>query len=560
MINQQILDYIKQQVQQGVSREQIKSSLMTNGWQSADVEEAFNLINTQGRLSQSDIAQQPKSFNKTALLAVIAIGVLVIGGGVVGYFAFMGGDKAVVPPSSVSFNPPPTETPVSTPTPTTIETPVTATPPPVIIKPTPTITPKPTPSQTNPTPTPTTIETPVTATPPPVIIKPTPTITPKPTPSQTNPTPPPTTSSVSSKIDSCRTISTAGDYSITGDLMNTKSEPCIKIQNVSNVTLDCQNHTITSKNENYNIYVKAGTNFKLNNCKLISSVSLPSASVQHVLRIEDSKQGEVNNNTAGGNYVSISGSSFVTVKNSTFTNQLNVYKSNNITLRDNNFSNGLDPITLQEGNNNSVISNFIDGKSDGVFRGDGNSVGADDGIVIKDEIGDTIQGNTLQNFWDCAIENVGKMFDAKIIGNKASNAGVCFLGGWYYSSVKGIVVKDNVVSNMPNLFYFFRQYSLKPTEQTVYFQNNTFENNKLSNPKLDTSFSMASRFVFDGSAVPLQNHILGNNILRNNDFTKSLGPLRVAPANIIVDGGGNICSGAEEEAKGGGDSIPFNCN
>lgn len=524
MINQQILDYIKQQIQQGVSREQIKSSLMTNGWQSTDVEEAFNLINTQGQLSQSDIAQRPKSFNKTALLAIIVIGVLVIGGGVMGYFAFVGRDK-VVPPSSVSLNPPLTETPVSTSSPATTETPVPATPPPVVIKPTPT-----------------------------------PTITPKPTPAPTNPTPPPTPSSVSSKIDSCRTISTAGDYSITGDLTNTKSEPCIKIQNVSNVTLDCQNHTITSKNEDYNIYVKASTNFKLNNCKLISSVSLPSASTQHVLRIEDSKQGEVNNNTVGGNYVSISGSSFVTVRNSKFTNQLNVYKSNNVTLRDSNFSNGLDPITLQEGNNNSVISNFIDGKSDGVFRGDGNSVGADDGIVIKDESGDTIQGNTLQNFWDCAIENVGKMFDAKIIGNKASNAGVCFLGGWYYSSVKGIVVKDNVVSNMPNLFYFFRLYSLKPTEQSVYFQNNTFENNKLSNPKLDTSFSMASRFVFDGSAVPLQNHILGNNILRNNDFTKSLGPLRIAPANIIVDGGGNICSGAEEEAKGGGDAVPFNCN
>lgn len=44
MINQQILDYIKQQVQQGVSREQIKSSLMSNGWSSSDIEEGFNAI------------------------------------------------------------------------------------------------------------------------------------------------------------------------------------------------------------------------------------------------------------------------------------------------------------------------------------------------------------------------------------------------------------------------------------------------------------------------------------------------------------------------------------
>ena len=95
----------------------------------------------------------------------------------------------------------------------------------------------------------------------------------------------------------------------------------------------------------------------------------------------------------------------------------------------------------------------------------------------------------------------------------------------------------------------------------TYFQNNTFENNKLSNSKTDTVFSMASRFVFDGSAIPLQNHILGNNILRNNDFTKSVGPLRIAPTNIVTDGGGNTCSGAETEAKGGGeDPVPFNCN
>ncbi len=368
--------------------------------------------------------------------------------------------------------------------------------------------------------------------------------------------------SVSSEIDSCRSIDTAGEYSLSGDITNTKSEPCIKIQNVSNVTFDCQNHTITSKNENYAVYVKGSSNFKINNCKLASSLNVPvGVSSQVPLEIEDSKQGELNNNTVNGNYSSIRGSSFITVKNGTFTNELSVYKSNNVTIRDSKFTyGGAELITLQEGSNNSIIANFIEGQSDGVFNVMDNNVGADDGIVIRDESGDLIQGNTLQNFFDCAIENTGKMFDAKIIGNKASNAGVCFLGGWYYSSVKGIIVKDNIVSNIPNLFYFFRQYPLKSGEQYVYFQNNTFENNKLSNPKLGTSFSMASQFVFDGSAVPLQNHVIGNNILKNNDFTKALGPLHIAPANIVTDGGGNTCSGVEQEAKEGGGSAPFNCN
>ena len=42
MVNQQILDYIKQQLQQGVSREIISSNLISQGWQQQDVNEAFS--------------------------------------------------------------------------------------------------------------------------------------------------------------------------------------------------------------------------------------------------------------------------------------------------------------------------------------------------------------------------------------------------------------------------------------------------------------------------------------------------------------------------------------
>src|SRR3989338_2774959 len=59
MVNQQILDYIKQQVQQGVSQEQIKSSLMTNGWQENDVDEAFTALSeTSAPLPQPPVPQQ----------------------------------------------------------------------------------------------------------------------------------------------------------------------------------------------------------------------------------------------------------------------------------------------------------------------------------------------------------------------------------------------------------------------------------------------------------------------------------------------------------------------
>ncbi|MGB9743376.1 MAG: hypothetical protein ACPLW9_01535 [Minisyncoccales bacterium] len=44
MVNQQLLDYIKQQLQQGIDANQIKQVLLNNGWQNNDIEEAFNII------------------------------------------------------------------------------------------------------------------------------------------------------------------------------------------------------------------------------------------------------------------------------------------------------------------------------------------------------------------------------------------------------------------------------------------------------------------------------------------------------------------------------------
>lgn len=363
------------------------------------------------------------------------------------------------------------------------------------------------------------------------------------------------------KINSCTTISTPGNYILSKNIINIDQKPCISIKNTKNVTLSCNSNTIFSKNENQGLYIENVSNFEVNNCKLVSESLVPvEVSTQNMLQIESSKWGELKNITLGGNFNNFRNSSFITLRDSVVKSQLNVYRSNNITLKNNSFSNTSDNITLQEGYNNSIISNNIDGQSDGVFNGVNNSIGADDGIVIKDEKGDLIKDNDIKNFFDCAVENIGYMFNTKIVDNKVTNTGVCFLGGWYSSSVKDVLVKNNVVNNSPNLFYFSRIYPLKQNEKKVYFQNNIFEKNKLTNPKLNTSYSVGSRFVFTESDVLMKDYIFGNNILKNNDFTKNTNKIYVFPKGIIQDGGGNICSGVEEEAKGGGDAIPFNCN
>lgn len=53
MISQQLLNYIKQQLQQGVGEEQIKNSLAANGWQAQDIEDGFS--------SMSNTIDQPST-------------------------------------------------------------------------------------------------------------------------------------------------------------------------------------------------------------------------------------------------------------------------------------------------------------------------------------------------------------------------------------------------------------------------------------------------------------------------------------------------------------------
>lgn len=77
MANQQLLDYIKQQEQQGVGGGEIKKTLLENGWQESDIQEAFSF------------GSQNKSFKKPFILIVLLIAgvaVATVFGGAV-YFA-----------------------------------------------------------------------------------------------------------------------------------------------------------------------------------------------------------------------------------------------------------------------------------------------------------------------------------------------------------------------------------------------------------------------------------------------------------------------------------------
>ncbi|HSV94408.1 MAG TPA: hypothetical protein VLH94_00315 [Spirochaetia bacterium] len=76
MVNQQLLDYINQQIKQGVSSEQIKQSLLANKWPNTDIEEAFSTINNPVQSKPVSIA----SNQICKIIMILLIGILVIGG------------------------------------------------------------------------------------------------------------------------------------------------------------------------------------------------------------------------------------------------------------------------------------------------------------------------------------------------------------------------------------------------------------------------------------------------------------------------------------------------
>jgi hypothetical protein len=94
MINQELIKYIEIQLQQGLSKEQINSSLIAVGWSEKDINEAYSFLSdtTPQPVTQTESpapTDSPKK-NKKKIVGII-IGVvlfLVLAGGVSGYFFY----------------------------------------------------------------------------------------------------------------------------------------------------------------------------------------------------------------------------------------------------------------------------------------------------------------------------------------------------------------------------------------------------------------------------------------------------------------------------------------
>jgi hypothetical protein len=216
------------------------------------------------------------------------------------------------------------------------------------------------------------------------------------------------------------TISSPGGYTLSGDIGTPAGTGICLTVSVNNVTVDCAGHTITG----YVKFVDGVSNVVVQNCVML--------------------QGTVNPN----------GISNVTISNSSMANIVFVRSGHGVTLDHDHIS--LSPcgrpggvVIFQDGGGNQVIGNTIDGCYTGNdLTGQGNDApGADDGVILENEIGDMIRDNSIKNVFDAGVEGVETVTGTTISNNTVTHAISDGIGSYWCTHWENNTISGNTVSD-----------------------------------------------------------------------------------------------------------------
>jgi len=364
-------------------------------------------------------------------------------------------------------------------------------------------------------------------------------------------------------IASCQEVTESGNYVLDQDLADgeDKTDTCFSIHDVSDIMIDCNNHSIfSSKVSTRPIDLVNVNNFTIKNCKISAGNSGASQDkVTGDIYIDNSNDGIISNNTIENYQIWTSNTRNVQFKNNTVIGGIYMYfqrQGYNSIIDGNNFSSDKKDniaIWVSEGSGNTITNNVINGNSDGVLK---HEVGGDDGIVLgsENEAGgitgekyDLVQNNVISNEMDTGIETVGLVQHATISDNKVTNTGVAGIGGWYASSLSNNTITNNYIDNSPSLLNFFYDFRGDYKQQTnVQFRDNTFTKNTLVNIKSDPELSFSDQpypILIDLTQLGI-NIDQSNNTFSNNDLGH-VGFPYLEVTSAMVDKGGNTCTNGQ---------------
>lgn len=366
-------------------------------------------------------------------------------------------------------------------------------------------------------------------------------------------------------ISSCGAITAPGHYLVTSSISSSSTTtPCLDVKNTNNVFIDCASGvTITGvggQGISPSVPSTSGaisfTNvngFAIRSCKAVMSAQ---GSGWYLATFANSNLGSVFNSTFGS--PTLNGRQ-----------ELQTYQSNYITftsdtiysaaaLHDNSAGSSFAGCTITNVNTTKgytpanifgfsgvtgiqVINSTLSGGATAP------GVGADDGVVT-DGINDLYAYNTMKNYWDSAIEFTTQAARLTIYENLLQNAGFAPFNLNRQGALRDSIVSWNNIDMTANFppaggaqnhgIYF----SSAPNGTTLYFQNNTFDHNFITNG-VNSGGSLLVTSSGPGGWV-VGGNVFSNNNFNYNNFAGIPAPAFATPylPNIVTDGGGNVCA------------------
>jgi hypothetical protein len=249
------------------------------------------------------------------------------------------------------------------------------------------------------------------------------------------PTPLPTIS-----VSACRDISSPGRYVVNQDL-TTSLGSCITIHDTWKVDLECGGHNIAAA-ANYpnDILVTNAQEVGISHCVAHN----PKENYGNGLSVSNGKDVRIIDNDFEN--VSISGSLYTFATNNHILGAYSQSQTSWTTFSDNVEQAYEDiyigsPFSSNGGAFNQIVGNAIDGRWDGVSPP--LTQGADDGILLLDEIHGEVANNAIQNVWDAGVESIGTLSDTVVVNNQITNIGLSAIASYYNTNWTNNVISGN---------------------------------------------------------------------------------------------------------------------
>lgn len=324
----------------------------------------------------------------------------------------------------------------------------------------------------------------------------------------------------------CGTLSNAGAYTMSADIGFGSKQLCLTIS-TSNVTLDCAHHTI-------NGFVQIGDN--------MANVAIQNCVMAGMFILKGVSNVTISNSTILASEIfGTIGASNVIVSNSTMSSPVFVVSSHNVALNHNQIAmTGGRPSAVayfQNGGQNQVIGNVLDGFYTGHdLTGEGlDAPGADDGVVLDNEVGDTVRDNTIQHVFDAGIEGVDTVSAATIANNEVTHAILDGIGSYWCTHWENNTISGNRVSDSQaavNIVFQVGSLCNQVPMPSGQFSGNTIAGNSLRNPLGPSPAGISVSLGQLGSSVSL-NSVIGNDV--------GTAPIILLPGAGFAVGAGNVC-------------------